>query len=404
MNNTMKKKLLYALAIVLACAACLTACGSESSTTVYSNKASKESSETKSAETDAAAPAIEGLTYESTLKLDYAKCFSVYKYQGGYSLIAVNDGRNYFIVPDGAETPSSLDSSYIVLKQPLDHIYLAATAAMCEFDSLDAIDHVLLSGEEADGWYIDSAKAAMESGAMLYAGKYSAPDYESLVKNRCDVAIESTMILHSPDVQEKIEELGIPVLIDRASYEPEPMGRTEWVKVYGVLTGKEDKAEEVFEEQKKYEDALADFTNTESTVAFFYVNSNGMVVTRKSSDYIPRMIEIAGGRYIFKDLGSDDDTASSAVNMGMEEFYASAKDADYIVYNASIEDPINSIQELVDKNAMFADFKAVKSGNVWCTDKSLYQASNVNGTVINDMHIMLTGGSTDDVKYLRKLQ
>ena len=126
----MKKKLLYALAIVLACAACLTACGSESSTTVYSNKASKESSETKSAETDAAAPAIEGLTYESTLKLDYAKCFSVYKYQGGYSLIAVNDGRNYFIVPDGAETPSSLDSSYIVLKQPLDHIYLAATAAM----------------------------------------------------------------------------------------------------------------------------------------------------------------------------------------------------------------------------------------------------------------------------------
>ena len=36
-----------------------------------------------------------------------------------------------------------------------------------------------------------------------------------------------------------------------SSYETTPQGRMEWVKLYGVLTGKEDKAAEVFDEQIK---------------------------------------------------------------------------------------------------------------------------------------------------------
>ena len=53
---------------------------------------------------------------------------------------------------------------------------------------------------------------------MLFAGKYDEPDYELLVNQGCDLAVESTMILHSPKVQEMIEMLGIPVFIDRSSY------------------------------------------------------------------------------------------------------------------------------------------------------------------------------------------
>lgn len=70
---------------------------------------------------------------------------------------------------------------------------------------------------------------------MQFAGKYSEPDYEMLVDEDCDVAIESTMILHTPKVQEMIENLGIPVFIDRSSYEMHPLGRTEWVKLYGAM-------------------------------------------------------------------------------------------------------------------------------------------------------------------------
>ena len=46
------------------------------------------------------------------------------------------------------------------------------------------------------------------------------------------------MIYHSPEVKEQLEKLGVPVLVERSSYEQDPLGRMEWVKVYGALVGK----------------------------------------------------------------------------------------------------------------------------------------------------------------------
>lgn len=348
-------------------------------------------------------PEISGLTYSHSPDIEYAECFRIYCYEDGYEVIRIDDGRDYLLIPENGEIPQELPENYVILEKPLDNIYLAATSAMAMFDEIGALDQIRLSGTDADGWYVEDAKAAMEAGEILFAGKYSTPDYELLVSEGCSLAIESTMILHSPEVQEKLEETGIPVLIDRASYENHPLGRTEWIKVYGALTDKTEEAQAAFEEQKNYVLALEDFENTEKTVAFFYINQNGLVVTRKSSDYIPAMIELAGGRYIFEDLG-DSENASSAVNLTMEEFYASAKDADYLVYNGTIDNPLNSVKDLISKSDLFEDFKAVKEGNVWSTDKYLYQAANENGQMIQDFHVMLTDDSAENLRFIYRLK
>ena len=47
----------------------------------------------------------------------------------------------------------------------------------------------------------------MKSGDLIYAGKYSAPDYELLLAGGCKFAVENTMISHNPEVKEKLEEL-----------------------------------------------------------------------------------------------------------------------------------------------------------------------------------------------------
>ena len=118
---------------------------------------------------------------------------------------------------------------------------------------------------------------------ITYAGKYSEPDYEKIVDGDCNLAIESTMILHTPKVQEMIEELGIPVFVDYSSYEAHPLGRTEWIKLYGAMLNKEDLAESFFEDQAKVIEELKDFKNTEKDmIAYFYMNSDGSVVVRKS--------------------------------------------------------------------------------------------------------------------------
>lgn len=80
------------------------------------------------------------------MDLTYAQEFDVFYYKDGYKLIDVHEGRQYLIVPEGKEAPKGLDSDIVVINQPVQNIYMAATAIMSLFDALDAIDTVKFSG------------------------------------------------------------------------------------------------------------------------------------------------------------------------------------------------------------------------------------------------------------------
>ena len=242
------------------------------------------------------------LTYEKSMDLDYATEFAVDYYENGFTLISISDGSRFLLNTEGEQVPEDLEKGITVLNAPVSNIYLVASATMDMFCSIGALDHICLSGLPEEKWEIPEAKAAMESGQIVYAGKYNAPDYELICSKECGLAIESTMIGHSPEVKENLESFGIPVLVDHSSYESDPLGRTEWVKLYGVLTGNEDAAVSAFEEQKQYVQELSDVETTGKTVAFFYVTTAGTVSVRKSNDYVPKMIDIAGGGYVFRNL------------------------------------------------------------------------------------------------------
>lgn len=345
------------------------------------------------------------LTYQSSMELEYAEKFAVDYYEDGYVLLTIADGRRFLIIPENCEAPEELAPNIVVLKRPLAHLYLAATAAMDMFCALDALDCIRFSGQKTEGWYIEEARAAMEEGKIVYAGKYNMPDYELILSENCSLAIENTMIFHSPEVVEKLEEFQIPVLVDYSSYEPHPLGRVEWVKVYGVLTDREEEAMAAFRVQADRLDRVQREEETGKTVAFFYITTNGAVNVRKSSDYVPKMIELAGGRYIFENLGTENDNKSS-MNMQMEEFYKEAKDADFLIYNSTIGGEIATVEELLQKSEMLKDFKAVKEGNVWCTTSDLYQHSMSLGEFIEDIYHMLSedAGSRTQMQYIYLLE
>ncbi len=342
------------------------------------------------------------LSFEDTMELDYAREFAVDYSADGYALITISDGTQYLLVPEGKEAPGDLDASVTVLQQPVENIYLAASAVMDMFVSLDALDAIRFSSLQADGWYIEPAKLAMENGEILYAGKYSAPDYEQILDGGCGLAVENTMIYHTPEVKEQLETFDIPVFVDYSSYEEHPLGRTEWVKLYGLLTGKEDEAQAAFESEKKAFESVSSSEQTGRTVAFFYVTTSGQVNVRRSTDYLPKMIEMAGGQYIFQDTG-DEDNASSTMSMEMEEFYSQARDADFIIYNSTIDGEISTLEDLTAKSPLFANFKAVEDGNVYCTSKNLYQSTMELGSIIADIHGMLNEDD-DSLTYIYKLE
>lgn len=342
---------------------------------------------------------------EGSMDLQYATQFSVDYYAGGYKLLSLADGSRFLVVPQGADLPEGLAADIVPLYQPVEDIYLVATSAMCLFDALDSLSAIRLSGTKADGWYNDNARAAMESGDILYAGKYSEPDYERILSEGCQLSIQSTMVGHMPEVKEKLEELGIPVLVDQSSLESHPLGRTEWIRLYGALLDKEDLADQLFREQAAYVEALADQEDTGKTVAFFYLSSSGYAVARKSGDYVSRMIELAGGTYAFQDLG-DPETDTSTVTLEMESFYAGAKDADYMIYNSTIGGELRSLDELLALSPLLADCKAVREGNVWCTSKNMFQETTQLGQMVQDFHQMLVNDDPDltELTFLYRLQ
>lgn len=341
------------------------------------------------------------------LDLKYADQFSVTYYgEEKYALVTIGEDEKFLAVPEEEPVPQDLPADITPLQRPLNNMYLAATSAMDFFCHLDAVDQITLSGTDSSGWYLEEPKKALEEGKMEYAGKYSAPDYERIVDKSCSLAIESTMIYHCPQVKEQLENLGVPVLVERSSYEADPLGRMEWIKLYGVLTGKEGLAEELFETEMKNLEGISDQKDTGETVAFFYITSKGSANVRKPGDYVAKMIQMAGGTYVPQNAKAEEENALSTMNMEMEAFYDQAKDADYIIYNSTIDGELSTLKEFLAKSPLLADFKAVKEGHVWCTGKNLFQETMGLGNMIQDIHKMLTEEEPDpgQMHYIHQLK
>ena len=358
----------------------------------------------------AAAP----LTYDHSMELSYAENFAVDYYEGGYKLLTTRlNGDRILIVPKHQQAPEDAEAlvspsaegkpgKLIVLQEPVKNLYLVASSVMDMFAQLDSMDAISMCGLKEEDWYIPAAKQAMKDGTLLYAGKYSQPDYELLLSQNCSMAIENSMIYHTPEVMEKLDEFGIPTLVEYSSYEEHPLGRVEWVRFFGALLDQEEKADQLFEKQKEALKRVEAEESTGKTVAFFYITSNGLVQVRQSTDYIPKMIELAGGKYVFENLG-DPDSRRSTVNLQLEDFYDGAQDADFLVYNTTIDRQVQTLEDLLKKCSLLKDFKAVKNHQVWCTTEDMYQQSMSAGNLIEDFHRMLTGDDKEN-RYLYRLK
>ena len=341
-----------------------------------------------------------------SMALQYATQFTVDYLACGGALISVGTEDRFLLLPEGVDVPQGAEEDLVILRQPLGTLYNAASSAMDFFVQLDSLSRVRFTSTSYKNWGIPEVREALDAGTLVYAGKYSAPDFEMLLGEKCSLAIESTMIYHSPDIKEKLENLGIPVLVERSSYEPHPLGRVEWIKLYGLLLGKTAEAEAFYADQLAQVAQLADIPSGELTVAYFHISTARSVVVRKPGDYLSKMIELAGGKYIFDELPGQDDSSLSTMNMDMEAFYAGAKDADVLIYNSTIDGELNTLDQLLAKSELLGDFKAVREGNVWCSEHDLFQKSSAAAVMIRELNRILSGDAAgeDQLEFFHRLK
>ena len=347
-------------------------------------------------------PDFQDLAWERGLELTYASQFFVEK-SGEYDLITIVSNGRFLLIPEGSAVPDNVPENVAVLKKPLDHAYLASSSVFDLIREIGALDRLRLSGTKKEDLCITEATEAMDAGRLIYAGKYSKPDYELLLGEQCDLAIENTMIYHNPETKEKLESLGIPVLVETSSYEEHPFGRMEWIKLYGLLFDRTEEANAFFEEKVSSLEPILQQEKTGLKVAFFYVNSNGAVNVRKPGDYVAKMISLAGGEYVLTKQDGEEENALSTMNMQMEDFYLAARDADVIIYNSTIVGELNNVQELRQLSPLFEDFKAVREGRVYCTERNFFQETTAIADFVEDLGKLLRNPESTQFHQLRKL-
>ena len=348
---------------------------------------SSESLQLQDSEADSASES--GLRAAEQFRVDYR--------EDGSALLTLGEKERYLLLDREAEIPADAEGLTLI-RIPVERVYAASSSVPDLFLHCGALDRIRFTSTAESSWRLPELQEAMQKERLLYAGKYNAPDYELLV-------IENTMILHKPEVKEKLEALGLPVIIEYSSYEPEPLGRVEWIRLYGLLTGHQAEADVFFQGQREVLERTVSEAPTGKTAAFFHIASNGAAVVRRSGDYVTRMIELAGGRSPFTDL-PEEDNALSTITIQMESFYAQARDADVLIYNSTVSGDLERMQDLLAKSSLFEDFKAVQNGEVWCTEQSMFQQSSATAGMIADIHTILSGEAEglDQLTWLHRIR
>ncbi|MCR5237071.1 MAG: ABC transporter substrate-binding protein [Lachnospiraceae bacterium] len=360
------------------------------------------------ADLEGVAPSYTGMKIKEKIRPEYATGFTIDAFDN--NIYRINAGSDkYLLVPKMTELPYGIPENVTVIRTPVGRAYVASSSSMDFFTQTGTLADVAYTSQEADKWTDPKVSSLVGDDTIHYIGKYDAPDYETLITGNADIAIENSMIYHSPETKEKLEELSIPVFVDLTSYEADPRGRVEWIKIYGLLTGEYGKAVRYFNGSCRQIEEAASENETSGknaeipTVAFFYINPKGNAGVRNPGDYISKMIEMAGGKYVPKGIRANKDKTSSSVDMSMEDFYLKAKDADILIYNSTLYGSPESLDDLVKDTALLDEFKAVKEGRVYATEDTMFQATCAAADQISDLSAIISGRDAE-MKYFKKLK
>ncbi|MCD2492257.1 hypothetical protein LQE92_06385 [Lacrimispora sp. NSJ-141] len=175
----------------------------------------------------------------------------------------------YLLVPDDTEIPVGLEQDMIIVRMPVDKTYAASDEILEMMETLGILDNLAAVGCEQEECGIDSVAERMtvkdgeEEADVIFGGQYDLPDYKALIKKGTNLAVlpgellpreKEAEELTAEEQTERFEEsagnfamFNIPVVIDRSVDEETELAKYEWIKVYGVLFGCEEKADQLFE-------------------------------------------------------------------------------------------------------------------------------------------------------------
>lgn len=293
----------------------------------------------------------------SSDSIQYAQGFTVQRFDT-YIMVEVRDPwdstrllQRYLLVDRTKSVPGGLLKGTIV-KVPVKDIVVYTSVHAAIIDQLHETDKVIGVCEPR---YMDTPaiQEGIQAGRIADLGEATSPNIEKMIEIGAELVIASPFQNSSYG---PVEKIGIPIIEGADYMEAFPLGRTEWIRFYGLLFGKEEMADSIFKETEQaylsLKDLTANIDNRPTVLSEKKFGSSWYVPSGDS--YMAHLIEDAGADYMFKDL-----PGAGSTPLAFETVFDKAIHADIwlVKYNQSSEMTYNDLRSEYTPYENFDAFK-----------------------------------------------
>jgi iron complex transport system substrate-binding protein len=275
-----------------------------------------------------------------------------YPYQGATS------GYKYLLVERGL-TPPAHDEDVTVIYTPINSIICTATSHLPLLDYLEESDK-LVGFPSLDFVSSEKIRKRIDEGHVQELGVDKGLNMEQITLLKPDLLMGYTMTGDLGQYK-KIEQLGVPVVMNAEYLEEHPLGRAEWIKFMALFFNKEKEAEVVFKMiEENYLNTKALVTNTfpQPTALCGVVYSDAWFLPG-GQNYNSKLLKDAGYKYLW-----EDDLSKGYLQLSFESVYGKAREADFWIGVASFE----SLNEIKNADARYTKFRPFQTKQVYSYD------------------------------------
>ncbi len=301
----------------------------------------------------------------------YAKGFSI-ETEGSNSKITIfnpykNAAKNYqfLLVPKGDKIPPH-DSKTQIIRTPVEKIIATSTTHIPLLELLE-VTHTLVGFPNTD--FVSSIKTRerIDNGSIKDVGRESSLNTELVLALQPEVLVGFSVDKPNKSLL-NIQKSGIPVLLNGDWLEASPLGRAEWIRLFGALYQKEAKADSIFKEiESNYIKAKAIAAKSKNTPSVF---SGAMYqdvwYLPAGESFMATYFKDANTNYIWRDT-----RGTGSLSLSFENVLVKAQKADVWIGCSLFEDKKGLLQAsehyaqfeaFQDNTHTFANLKGAKGG------------------------------------------
>jgi iron complex transport system substrate-binding protein len=299
--------------------------------------------------------------------IEYASGLSIVKYDD-YSVVTVsnpwpnaNKDFKYVLKEKEAKVPDSLQA-YTAIQVPLESVVVTSTTNIPFLEMLE-VENKLVGFPHTDYISSEKTRALIDKGSVKNVGQNEKLNIEQLIELSPDLIVTFGVDNNNP-MLDNLKKSGLNILIQGDWMEQSPLGKAEWIKLYGALFGKEEKAKELFDKiVQSYEQAkkLAAEKAVNSTVLYGSMYEDVWYVA-KGNSWVAEFMKDAHANYLWADL-----KGTGSEGLSFEKVLDKAKTASVWIASGSFK----SLDELQKANPHYGEFDAFKNKNVYSFEGKL---------------------------------